>query len=192
MIMDIQSMEHTMLKMLGARLVRLVATLFAVSLLTFLLGSLLPGDPVNAILPPDAPRDQATVERIRDELGLDDPLPVRYANWLGDAIQGDLGYSYITDQPVIDTIKQRLPITLELAFLATLIALVVAVPLGVIGGYREGKPVDKLSSVAVQIGLSVPSFIVAIFLIWFSTGLVSNSKRPSSRNRVRPGQRASV
>jgi len=158
-----------MLKMLGARLIRLAATLFAVSLLTFLLGSLLPGDPVNAILPPDAPRDQATVEKIRLELGLDDPLPVRYGNWLGDAVRGDLGYSYITDQSVWETIKARLPVTFELAFLASLIALAVAIPLGVLGGYREGRTVDKLSSVAVQIGLSVPSFIVALFLIWFFT-----------------------
>jgi len=158
-----------MARELAARLVRLIATLFAVSLLTFMLGSLLPGDPVNAILPPDAPRDQETVERIRAELGLDDPLPVRYGNWLRGAVQGDLGYSYITDQPVWDTIKQRLPVTFELAILATLVALAVAVPLGILGGYREGRSADKLSSVAVQIGLSVPSFIVGIFLIWLFT-----------------------
>ncbi len=106
--------------------------------------------------------------RIREEFRLDDPILVRYADWLGSAVQGDLGYSYITDQPVWDTILQRLPVTFQLAFMATVIALVVAIPLGVIGGYREGKPVDRLSSAAVQIGLSVPSFIVAI-LIWLFT-----------------------
>jgi peptide/nickel transport system permease protein len=157
------------MKVIGQRLLRLIATLLAVSFLTFLLGSLLPGDPVNAILPPDAPRDQETVERIRTELGLDDPFIVRYGNWLGDAVRGDLGYSYITDQPVLRTIKERIPITAELAVLATILALIVAVPIGVIGGYREGKPVDRLSSVGVQIGLSVPSFIVGIFLIWLFT-----------------------
>lgn len=158
-----------MLKLFGARLIRLLGTLLAVSFLTFLLGSLLPGDPVNAILPPDAPRDQATVDRIRADLGLDDPLLVRYGSWLGNAVRGDLGYSYMTDQPVLRTIKERIPVTAELAILATIFALMIAIPLGMIGGYREGRPVDKLSSVAVQISLSVPSFIVGIFLIWMFT-----------------------
>lgn len=174
-----------MWKLLATRLVRLVATLFAVSLLTFLLGSLLPGDPVNAILPPDAPRDAETVERIRTELGLDDPLPVRYMNWLGDAVRGDLGYSYITDQPVWDTIVQRLPVTFELAILATVLALLIALPFGIIGGYREGRAVDKLSSVGVQIGLSVPSFIVGIFLIWLFTVKTQRFGLPSTGwNRI--------
>lgn len=158
-----------MLKVLGLRVLRLVATLLAVSFLTFMLGVFLPGDPINAILPPDAPRDEATVQRITDELGLDDPTLVRYGRWLGDAATGDLGYSYVTDQPVWDTIKQRLPVTGQLAIMATVIALIIAIPTGVLGGYKEGKPIDKLSSAGVQIGLSVPSFIVGIFLIWLFT-----------------------
>lgn len=158
-----------MLKVVGLRVVRLIATLLAVSFLTFMLGVFLPGDPINVILPPDAPRDEATVARLTEELGLDDPTLVRYGRWLGDAVQGDLGYSYVTDQPVWGTIKDRLPVTAELAVLATIIALIIAVPTGVIGGYKEGKPVDKLSSAAVQVGLSVPSFIVGIFLIWLLT-----------------------
>ena len=86
------------------------------------------------------------MQRITDELGLDDPTLVRYGRWLRDAAGGDLGYSYVTDQPVWDTIKQRIPVTGELAILATLIALVVAVPVGVIGGYKEGKPLPKFIS----------------------------------------------
>lgn len=174
-----------MARTLGVRLVRLILTMLAVTILTFLLGSLLPGDPINAILPPDAPRDEASVAALRLELGLDDPLPVRYWNWLTDAVQGDLGYSYITDQPVLDTILQRLPITMELAFLATLFALAVAVPFGVIGGYREGRSIDKLTSVGVQIGLSVPTFIVGIFVIWFFTVKTSFLGLPSTGwNRI--------
>lgn len=156
-------------KTIAFRLLRLVGTLLAVSFLTFFLGTLLPGDPINVLLPPDSPRDPATVARLTEEFRLDDPFIQRYAGWLGDAVSGDLGFSFITDQPVWDTIKQRLPITAELAILATIIALAVAVPVGILGGYREGRPVDKVSSVGVQIGLSVPSFIVAIFLIWFFT-----------------------
>lgn len=158
-----------MAKLLATRLLRLIATLLAVSFLTFFMTTLLPGDPVNAILPPDAPRDQATVERIRAELGLDDPMPVRYLNWITNAVQGDLGKSYITDQPVADAIKDRLPVTAELAILATLIALFFAVPLGIISAYREGRSADKAASAGVQIGLSVPNFIIGIFLIWLLT-----------------------
>lgn len=158
-----------MLKVLGFRLLRLVGTLLAVSFLTFLLGTLLPGDPINVLLPPDSPRDPATVARLTEEFRLDDNVFVRYGAWLGDAVRGDLGFSFITDQPVSDTIKQRLPVTAQLAVLATLMALIVALPIGVLGGYREGKPVDKVTSIGVQIGLSVPSFIVGIFLIWLFT-----------------------
>lgn len=158
-----------MLKVIGTRLLRLIATLFAVTLITFLLVALLPGDPVNAILPPEAPRDAETVARIRAEFGLDDPLPVRYVNWLGSAITGDLGKSYITDQLVTDAIKDRVPITFELTVLAIGIALILAVPLGILGAYREGRAVDKASSAFVQFGLSVPPFIVGIFLIWALT-----------------------
>jgi peptide/nickel transport system permease protein len=155
-----------MAKVIGIRLVRLIATLIAVSILTFLMTSLLPGDPVNSILPPDAPRDPETIAQIRQELGLDDPLPLRYVNWLGDAISGDLGRSYITDQPVAETIKQRIPVTAELALVAIAIALILAVPIGVLGAYRQGRASDQISSAGVQVALSVPNFIGGIFLIW--------------------------
>jgi peptide/nickel transport system permease protein len=158
-----------MLKVFGFRLLRLVGTLLAVSFLTFMLGVALPGDPINAIIPPENRGDEAVVARVTAELKLDESPIVRYGDWLGNAVRGDLGYSYITDQPVVDTIKQRLPITAQLALFATLIAVVVAVPFGVLGGYREGKPIDKMTSIGVQVGLSVPVFIVGIFLIYFFT-----------------------
>lgn len=156
-------------KTIAFRVLRLAGTLLAVSFLTFFLGTLLPGDPISVLLPPDSPRDPATVARLTEEFRLDDNVFLRYGSWLADAVRGDLGFSFITDQPVSDTIKQRLPVTAQLAILATLIALIVAIPTGVIGGYREGRAIDKASSIGVQIGLSVPSFIVGIFLIWFFT-----------------------
>jgi len=158
-----------MIKEIGLRVLRLLATILAVSFLTFLLGSLLPGDPINVILPPDADRDPVVVAEIREELGLDDPFFVRYGTWLGNAATGDLGYSYITDQPVFGTILDKLPVSAELAILATALALLMAVPLGILGGYREGAAVDKASSVAVQTGLAIPNFIVGVFLIWALT-----------------------
>jgi len=158
-----------MLKVLLARLGRLIVTLLAVSFLTFALGASLPGDPINSILPPESPRDAATISRLTDEFNLDQPVLVRYGYWLKDAVRGDLGFSYIGGQPVGDIIKDRVPVTGELAILATLIAISVAVPFGIIGGYKEGQGVDKISSAGVQIGLSVPSFIAGIFLIWLLT-----------------------
>lgn len=155
-----------MAKLLATRLARLVATLLAVSFLTFSMTLLLPGDPVNAILPPTAPRDAETVARIRQELRLDDPLLTRYGAWLGDAVRGDLGKSYVDDRPVATTIKERIPITAELAFLGIGLAVLLAIPIGVLGAYKQGKAADQISSAAVQVGLSIPNFITGIFLIW--------------------------
>jgi peptide/nickel transport system permease protein len=152
-----------------SRLVRLVATLLAVTLITFLMVSLLPGDPVNSILPPTSPRTPEIVDQITNDLGLNDPLWQQYLNWLGDAVTGDLGQSYITDESVSTIISERLPITIELAVLAIVIALVVALPIGILSAYRESKASDKLSSAGVQVALSIPNFIVGIFLIWAFT-----------------------
>lgn len=180
-----------MAKVLALRLVRLVATLLAVSFLTFVMTSLLPGDPVNAILPPDAPRDLETVERIREELNLNEPLPVRYAIWLGDAVTGDLGQSFVTDQPVAETIKQRIPVTAQLALFAVFLALVMAIPMGVIGAYRQGGKADQATSAAAQVALSVPNFIVGIMLIWLLT--VRFNLLPSTGwNRISQGLGANL
>jgi peptide/nickel transport system permease protein len=158
-----------MTKVLLSRLLRLVLTLLAVSFITFMMVKLLPGDPVNTLLPPDAPRTPEIVEQIRSELGLDDPVIVQYLNWLGDAVTGDLGSSYVTDESVSDIIRNRLPVTLELAVLATLIALIFAIPAGIVGAYREGKWIDKTTSSLLQVALSIPNFIAGIFLIWLFT-----------------------
>lgn len=155
-----------MLKTLGLRLIRLLATVFAVSFLTFLLTSLLPGDPINSIIPPEAVRDEALVQQIRDELGLDDPFLVRYGNWVADVARGDLGVSYLTDQPVIEEIKARLPVTGELAIVAVFMSVFLAIPMGIASAYKQGKAVDNAISAFVQFLLSVPSFVVGIFLIW--------------------------
>lgn len=155
-----------MRKVLVNRLLRLLGTLLAVTFLTFSLTSLLPGDPVNAILGVENINDQELVAEIRADLGLDDPFLVRYVDWLGNVAQGDLGKSYITDQPVMETIKQRLPVTAQLAFMAILMAVILAVPIGIIGAYKQGKWQDSVSSAAVQVALSIPNFIMGIFFIW--------------------------
>ncbi len=154
-----------MAKTIAFVLLRLIATLFAVTFLTFLMVALLPGDPVDTILG-TGPRTPGIEEQIRDDLNLDDPFLVRYFTWLGDAATGDLGTSYVTDQPVSDTISSRLPVTAQIAFMSIFIAVVVAIPVGVLGAYKQGKWADTVSSAGVQVALSIPNFIFGIFLIW--------------------------
>jgi peptide/nickel transport system permease protein len=155
-----------MIKTIAFILLRLIVTLLAITFLTFLMVALLPGDPVDTILGSSGDRTEEQVEQIREDLNLDDPFIVRYFAWLGSAITGDLGDSYITDQPVSDTIRQRVPVTAQLAFMAIGIAVLVAVPLGVLGAYKQSKWQDSSTSAFAQVALSIPNFIVGIFLIW--------------------------
>ncbi len=153
-----------MAKMLITRLLRLLATLFAVTLLTFSMVSLLPGDPVDAVLG-QTQRTPEIEEELRIELNLDKPFHERYISWLGNAVQGDLGESYINrGQTVSGEIKNRIPVTGQLALMAIIMAVAVAVPMGVLGAYKQGKWQDTTTSAAAQVALSVPNFIVGIFL----------------------------
>lgn len=154
-----------MVKTIAFILLRLIATLLAVTFLTFAMVALIPGDVVDTILG-TGPREPGVEEQIRSDLNLDDPFLVRYFAWLGDAVTGDLGDSYVTDQPVADTISQRVPVTAQLAIMAILIAVLVAIPIGVLGAYKQSKWQDSTTSAAVQVALSIPNFIVGIFLIW--------------------------
>ena len=155
-----------MARTLGLRLIRLLATVFAVSFLTFFMTSLLPGDPVNTIIPPESQTDPVKVAQIREELGLDDPFLVRYGSWISDVVRGDLGDSYINDQPVLSEITARLPVTAELAIVAVFMSVFLAIPLGIASAYKQGKAVDNSISAVVQFLLSLPPFVVGIFLIW--------------------------
>ena len=155
-----------MLRVIATRVVRLVATLLAVTFLTFTMLEFLPGDPVDAILPPNAVRTPELIAQVRADLNLDDPFFQRYFAWLGDALTGDLGQSYVTDQEVSEIIISRLPITLQLAVMGILLALILAVPIGILGAYKQGKWQDTVTTAGVQVGLSVPNFIFGIFLIW--------------------------
>jgi peptide/nickel transport system permease protein len=154
-----------MTRVILSRLVRLAATVLAVTFLTFAMLELLPGDPVDVLLPPDANRTEEQIAEIRADLNLDDPFLVRYADWLTNFFTGDLGKSYITGQTVADTIADRLPITLQLAVMSVTMALVFAIPLGILGAYKQGRWPDTISSGGVQIAQSIPNFIFGILLI---------------------------
>lgn len=155
-----------MLKFIAKRLLRLIWTLFAVTFITFVLTDLLPGDPITQILPPESLSDLDLVAQIEEELGLNDPLLTRYVRWVGNAMQGDFGRSFGSDQTVMSTIKSRLPVTAELALVTVIFSLIIAVPMGTLAAYRQGKSLDQVSSSVFQIFLSIPSFVVGIFCIW--------------------------
>ena len=151
-------------KTLGKRVVRLLTTLLAVSFLTFMLTSLLPGDPAYTILGAEGVTPEA-VAQVHEDLGLDDPLPVRFANWLGDVLRGDLGTSYSLGRDVSDQIIARLPVTFELIALSLLISLAVSIPVGIWTAYRATHLGSKFVSLITYALLSVPSFVVGIMLI---------------------------
>jgi peptide/nickel transport system permease protein len=152
------------MRFVQGRVVHLVLVLFVVTLFSFLLTSLLPGDAALSILGPGA-QPQA-VQALREKMHLNEPLPVRYVSWLHGAVTGDLGRSIRTEQSVTDAIKQRLPVTLELLVLTELIGLAVAVPLGVATAYRSGGSFDRVASGAAFGILAVPGFVLAIVLIY--------------------------
>jgi peptide/nickel transport system permease protein len=146
-------------------MLRLAPVLLGATALTFALVSLLPGDPAVSLL-----GDQATpqqVAAVRAQLGLDRPLPVRYLDWLGSALHGDLSRSLQTQQPVADAVLHRLPVSLQLMLMAQLIALLVGVPLGVLAAWRRDGALDRIVSAGAYGLLSTPVFILAIVLIYF-------------------------
>ena len=156
-----------MSKMIAGRLTRLALTLLVVSFVTFVGVNVLPGDAINALIPIDAQQDREFVEQVREEWGLNDPMIVRYGRWLGNAVQGDLGDSIVTGRPVTDEIVHRLPITLEIMFVAVGLSLLLAIPLGLLSAYREGRRPDRVISGVAQLGLSMPVFVTGLILIYF-------------------------
>ncbi len=154
---------------------RLVAVLVAVTAASFAMISLLPGDTVTTILGQNATEEQRA--EAREELNLDDPLPVRYVRWAGDALTGDLGISYRTRQPVVEALGERIWVTLELVLLSQAIALLVAVPMAVLGALRPGSWLDRMLSGVQLAMLATPVYLVALALMvvfavnlgWFDT-----------------------
>ncbi len=137
--------------------------LLAVTLFTFALLHFAPGDPAAFIAGETA--TQADIARIRDQLGLSEPLPQQYLRYLGRLSVGDFGTSIVYSQPALGLITERLPATLELTLMATLLTVIVAVPAGVLMAVRQGSAVDTAGALVTLFGVSVPSFWLGIMLI---------------------------
>jgi peptide/nickel transport system permease protein len=145
------------------RLALIVPTLFFVSLLIFGLQQLLPGDPALALAGEE--RDPGVILFLREKYHLDQPLPVRYALWIGGVMRGDLGESIRIKRPVLDLVLEKLPVTAELALFAMLFALAIGVPAGVIAAVKNNTAVDYGATMAALWGLSIPNFWLGILLI---------------------------
>jgi peptide/nickel transport system permease protein len=153
----------TMLTFLVQRLATIVPTLFFVSILIFGLQQLLPGDP--AMILAGEERDPSVIAHLHQRLHLDEPLPMRYLYWAGGVLRGDLGESVRIQKPVLDLVVEKLPVTLELAFLAISIALAIGLPAGIVSAVAKGTFWDYAANVFALWGLSTPNFWLGIMLI---------------------------
>jgi peptide/nickel transport system permease protein len=147
------------------KIIRLIIVLLAVSALTFLMVNLLPGDVAFMIGGMDA--TPAEIQAVRETFDLQGNLLVRYFHWLGNLMQGNLGKSHLTGEPVLQTIIARLPVTFELIAVSQIIALTLALPAGIYCAYRNRTPVDRLITGLGFAFMSVPGFVMALLLIFF-------------------------
>ncbi len=152
-----------MIQQIAHRLLLLVPTLLGVLLVTFALLSLAPGDPAVAIAGERA--DAAAIARVRADLHLDDPLPIRFGRYVAGAVQGDLGTSYVTRRPITRELAERFPATLLLAGAAMTVAILLGLTIGIIGALYPGTWFDRLLTLAAYLGISFPVYWVGLLLI---------------------------
>ena len=145
------------------RLGGMLVTMFIISTLVFIITNVVPGSPAALILGEDRTPDQ--VEALNRELGLDQPFPVRYVQWLGDLLTGDFGTSYYNDNSVAEVIAGRIEPTLMLTFSSALLAIAIGIPLGIVAAVYQGSRLDYASMVAALIGAALPNFWLGLLLI---------------------------
>jgi peptide/nickel transport system permease protein len=153
-----------MLTFLGNRLLQLIPTLFFVSVIIFSLQQLLPGDP--ALVMAGEEKDPEVIEQIRRQYHLDRSLPVQYAYWLNGLLHGDLGESLRIKQPVFDLVREKLPVTIQLASMAIVFALLIGIPAGIISAVKKDTAWDYAANAFALWGISTPNFWLGIMLIF--------------------------
>ncbi len=146
------------------KILSMLPILIVVSILLFLLMNILPGNAATSQLNVEN-ASQQYYEQLVEKLGLDRPAYIRYLDWMYSMFKGDFGKSLITGQPVIEIIKARLPITVELALLSLIIAVIIAIPLGIISAIKRNKPIDLVASVFAVAGMTIPHFWLGMLLI---------------------------
>ena len=152
-----------MLPFLARRVLIAIPTIVLISIFVFGLQKLLPGDPLLVLAGEE--RDPEVLEFLREKYRLNDPIPVQYLAWFGNALQGDLGISLRTNQPVTELMAEKLPVTLQLATMSILFALLIGIPAGIVSAYKKGTVTDYVANVVALSGLSIPNFWLGIMLI---------------------------
>lgn len=158
------------------RLLLMIPVIIGVSFLIFVIMDMAPGDAVDLMAPEGATAED--LDAIRHDLGLDQPVVIRYVKYMGGMLHGDLGVSYVSKTDVFDTYMQKLPATIKLSFASILVSVILSVPLGIYAATRQGSIQDNISMILAMIGLSMPNFWLGLLLIiafslklgWFPSG----------------------
>ncbi|UYG16888.1 ABC transporter permease [Brachybacterium huguangmaarense] len=167
------------MRYLGRRLLAMIPALFGVLICVFLLTRVLPGDPARTLAGEQA--DPETVQRIRDQMGLDKPLWSQFVTYLSGVFHGDLGTAWHTGRPVLADLASRFPATVELALVALVIALVLGIPLGIISAVHRGRWVDHLGRIIGLTGASMPLFWLGMLVIYVFYFLLDVAPAPVGR-----------
>lgn len=154
-----------MREMIIRRAISSVPVILILTIVAFSLLFLLPGDPTGLLVPLEEGASDEQLARIRQDLGLDRHIVVQYFNWLSGVVRGDFGYSLRTNLPIDEEIRNRLPVTIELGILATVVALVIAIPVGVISAARPNTLVDTAGTLFAMAGVAMPHFWLGILLV---------------------------
>jgi peptide/nickel transport system permease protein len=172
--------SRPVLRFLGRRLVALVVLGLGITLVSFVLAHLVPGDPALRALGPVTSSDPEAVRAYHERWGLDEPLPVQYGTYLWNLLHGDLGTSQLSHQPVLDDLREAIPATAELALVAIVLAVLVGVALGVVAAVRQDKPADHALRVLSLAGISMPTFwlaLLSLYVFFFHLDLLPGGGR---------------
>lgn len=152
-----------MLSFILRRILIAIPTLILVSIFVFALQKLLPGDPILVMAGEE--RDPAVIALLREKYHMNEPIPIQYLYWAGDVLRGDLGISLRTNEPVLNLIAAKLPVTIQLAVMSMIFAILIGIPAGILSAVRKGSWVDWLANIIALSGLSIPNFWLGIMLI---------------------------
>jgi peptide/nickel transport system permease protein len=147
------------------RLLLMVVTLFGISIIIFVMLRIVPGNIADILFDAAGMVSAAEKHKLEVELGLDQPIALQYINWIGGLVRGDLGYTYVSEQPALAEILPRIPVTAKLAGLALLFSIVFGVPLGVVSAVRQNSALDYILRVISLSGLSLPSFWLGLLIL---------------------------
>ena len=180
-----------MYQILIRRLLLVVPTLLVVSILSFAIMRAAPGDPVQMYVAGEMSKGSAEdIERIRENLGLNDPLPVQYLRWLQEALHGNLGYSISSHRPVVDLIAERVPASLSLMGISLILSMVVGITVGALAAVKQYSFFDYATTTFAVFGNALPSFWIGMILIWLfavQLGWLPTGQMQSFMPRTRSG-----